>query len=55
MTGKMCRSLNFHDFIAKCLTKDLKSRPTANELLEVRNPTPERGLIEQRINLLLCF
>ncbi|KVI05450.1 Protein kinase, ATP binding site-containing protein [Cynara cardunculus var. scolymus] len=43
--GKMCgplgclqlkwlRSLVFHDFIAKCLTKDPRIRPTASELLK---------------------
>ncbi|KAE9451150.1 hypothetical protein C3L33_16949, partial [Rhododendron williamsianum] len=29
-----CRSLVFHDFIAKCLTKEPRPRPTASELLK---------------------
>jgi serine/threonine protein kinase len=32
-------SENFHDFIAKCLTKDPSQRPTAEELLKVRIKT----------------
>jgi hypothetical protein len=31
----MCRSLVFHDFVAKCLTKEPRLRPTATVLLEV--------------------
>lgn len=30
-----CRSLVFHDFIAKCLTKEPRLRPTATEMLKV--------------------
>lgn len=29
------RSLVFHDFVAKCLTKDPRLRPTAAEMLKV--------------------
>ena len=29
------RSLLFHDFVAKCLTKDPRSRPAASEMLKV--------------------
>lgn len=33
----ICRSLVFHDFIAKCLTKEPRLRPTATEMLKVCN------------------
>lgn len=29
------RSLYFHDFVAKCLTKEPRLRPTASEMLKV--------------------
>lgn len=29
-------SLVFHDFVAKCLTKEPRSRPTTSEMLKVR-------------------
>lgn len=31
----LCRSLIFHDFVAKCLTKEPRLRPTAFEMLKV--------------------
>ena len=42
------RSLNFHDFIAKCLTKDLKARPTASELLSVRSQQKKKKKTRQQ-------
>lgn len=35
LKDKQAWSVNFHDFLAKCLTKDPKNRPTSNELLSV--------------------
>lgn len=31
------RSLVFHDFVAKCLTKEPRARPTAIEMLKVKS------------------
>jgi serine/threonine protein kinase len=40
---------NFHDFVAKCLIKDMAQRPTAEELLKhpfLANPKPKSILVE---------
>ncbi|KAG2322669.1 hypothetical protein Bca52824_015882 [Brassica carinata] len=34
LVATLCRSLVFHDFVAKCLTKEPRLRPTADEMLK---------------------
>jgi serine/threonine protein kinase len=34
LVATLCRSLVFHDFVAKCLTKEPRLRPTAAEMLK---------------------
>ncbi|WZZ68449.1 hypothetical protein YC2023_079819 [Brassica napus] len=38
----LCRSLVFHDFVAKCLTKEPRLRPTADEMLKLSHKFVQR-------------